>query len=93
MARYDEKKQLKCSFCGKTQEQVKRLVAGPGVYICDECIELCSEIIEEEFEEAKVESDFYDIPKPKDIKKCAGPVCYRPGKGQEGFGGGGIQPL
>ncbi len=68
MARYDEKKQLKCSFCGKTQEQVKRLVAGPGVYICDECIELCSEIIEEEFEEAKVESDFYDIPKPKDIK-------------------------
>ena len=68
MARYDEKKQLKCSFCGKTQEQVKRLVAGPGVYICDEGIELCSEIIEEEFEEAKVESDFYDIPKPKDIK-------------------------
>jgi len=46
MSRYDEKKQLKCSFCGKTQEQVKRLVAGPGVYICDECIELCSEIIE-----------------------------------------------
>ena len=53
MARYDEKKQLKCSFCGKTQEQVKRLVAGPGVYICDECIELCSEIIEEEFEDAR----------------------------------------
>ena len=53
MARYDEKKQLKCSFCGKTQEQVKRLVAGPGVYICDECIELCSEIIEEEFDDIK----------------------------------------
>ena len=52
MARYDDKKQLKCSFCGKTQDQVRRLVAGPGVYICDECIELCQEIIEEEFEDA-----------------------------------------
>ena len=68
MARYDEKKQLKCSFCGKTQEQVKRLVAGPGVYICDECIELCSEIIEEEFEDTKVDAELNDIPKPKDIK-------------------------
>ncbi|MDP4093891.1 MAG: ATP-dependent Clp protease ATP-binding subunit ClpX [Bacillota bacterium] len=69
MSRYDEKKQLKCSFCGKTQEQVKRLVAGPGVYICDECIELCSEIIEEEFEEAKVDAELNDIPKPKEIKE------------------------
>jgi len=68
MARYDEKKQLKCSFCGKTQEQVKRLVAGPGVYICDECIELCSEIIEEEFEDIKVEEELNEIPKPKEIK-------------------------
>ncbi len=68
MSRYDEKKQLKCSFCGKTQEQVKRLVAGPGVYICDECIELCSEIIEEEFEENKGEAELNEIPKPKDIK-------------------------
>ncbi len=69
MSRYDEKKQLKCSFCGKTQEQVKRLVAGPGVYICDECIELCSEIIEEEFEETKVDAELNDIPKPKEIKE------------------------
>ncbi len=68
MARYDEKKQVKCSFCGKTQEQVKRLVAGPGVYICDECIELCSEIIEEEFEDIKIDAGISDIPKPKDIK-------------------------
>lgn len=68
MSRYDEKKQLKCSFCGKTQEQVKRLVAGPGVYICDECIELCSEIIEEEFEEVKTDTEINDIPKPKEIK-------------------------
>lgn len=69
MSRYDEKKQLKCSFCGKTQEQVKRLVAGPGVYICDECIELCSEIIEEEFEESKVDTELNDIPKPVEIKE------------------------
>jgi ATP-dependent Clp protease ATP-binding subunit ClpX len=68
MARYDDKKQLKCSFCGKTQDQVRRLVAGPGVYICDECIELCQEIIEEEFEDAS-ELDLKDIPKPAEIKQ------------------------
>ncbi len=68
MARYEEKKQLKCSFCGKTQDQVRRLVAGPGVYICDECIELCQEIIEEEFEDAS-ELELKDIPKPAEIKQ------------------------
>ncbi|MGI6668550.1 MAG: ATP-dependent Clp protease ATP-binding subunit ClpX [Acetivibrionales bacterium] len=68
MSRYDEKKQLKCSFCGKTQEQVKRLVAGPGVYICDECIELCSEIIEEEFEDTRIDGELNELPKPKEIK-------------------------
>lgn len=64
----DEKGQLKCSFCGKTQDQVRKLVAGPGVYICDECIELCNEIIEEEFSE-DAEMDFADIPKPHEIKE------------------------
>ncbi len=63
----DDRGQLKCSFCGKLQEQVKKLVAGPGVYICDECIELCNEIIEEELSE-DVELELRDIPKPKDIK-------------------------
>ena len=63
----DEKGQLKCSFCGKTQDQVRKLVAGPGVYICDECIELCNEIIEEEFSE-DVEVELKDVPKPKDIR-------------------------
>lgn len=62
----DEKGQIKCSFCGKTQDQVRKLVAGPGVYICDECIELCNEIIEEEFSE-DVEVELKDVPKPKDI--------------------------
>ncbi|MFY9175944.1 MAG: ATP-dependent Clp protease ATP-binding subunit ClpX [Caldicoprobacterales bacterium] len=68
MARYDDRKQLKCSFCSKTQEQVRRLVAGPGVYICDECIELCQEIIEEEFDDA-TDLDIRDIPKPKEIRE------------------------
>ncbi|AJS57487.1 ATP-dependent protease ATP-binding subunit ClpX [Paenibacillus sp. IHBB 10380] len=63
----DEKGQLKCSFCGKTQEQVRKLVAGPGVYICDECIELCTEIVEEELGHEEGELDLKDIPKPKDI--------------------------
>ncbi|MBS5938287.1 ATP-dependent Clp protease ATP-binding subunit ClpX [Clostridium sartagoforme] len=67
MAKYDEKKQLKCSFCGKNQEQVKRLIAGPGVYICDECIDLCSEIISDEFEE-NIELDTTSVPKPNEIK-------------------------
>ncbi len=63
----DEKGQLKCSFCGKYQDQVRRLVAGPGVYICDECVELCSDIIEEELhEEAGLE--LRDVPKPQEIK-------------------------
>jgi len=63
----DDKGQLKCSFCGKPQEQVRKLVAGPGVYICDECIDLCNEIIEEELNE-EIGSDLADIPKPKEIK-------------------------
>jgi ATP-dependent Clp protease ATP-binding subunit ClpX len=63
----DEKGQLKCSFCGKLQDQVKKLVAGPGVYICDECIELCNEIIEEELNE-DVGFELGDIPKPREIK-------------------------
>lgn len=67
MAKNDDRKQLKCSFCGKTQDQVKRLIAGPGVYICDECIELCSEIISDEFED-DVQTDLTSLPKPLEIK-------------------------
>ena len=62
----DDQKQLKCSFCGKAQEQVRRLVAGPGVYICNECIELCKEIIEEDYQEASA-FEIGDIPKPAEI--------------------------
>ena len=56
MSKYEDKRQLKCSFCGKTQDQVRRLIAGPNVYICDECVELCDEIIQEEMEET-IEDD------------------------------------
>ncbi|NLW59363.1 MAG: ATP-dependent Clp protease ATP-binding subunit ClpX [Firmicutes bacterium] len=63
----DDKGQLKCSFCGKAQEQVKKLIAGPGVYICDECIELCNEIIDEELTDDTA-FDLENIPKPAEIK-------------------------
>ena len=57
---------LKCSFCGKSQKQVKKLIAGPGVYICDECIDLCNEIIEEELSQS-TEVKFDELPKPREI--------------------------
>ncbi|MGQ4445011.1 ClpX C4-type zinc finger protein, partial [Streptomyces violaceoruber] len=57
---------LKCSFCGKSQKQVKKLIAGPGVYICDECIDLCNEIIEEELAETS-EVRWEELPKPREI--------------------------
>ena len=67
MAKFGDGGELvKCSFCGKSQKQVKKLIAGPGVYICDECIELCYDIIEEELAEP-AELNFEDLPKPKEI--------------------------
>lgn len=67
--KYDDKKQLRCSFCHKTQDQVRKLIAGPNVYICDECIELCAEIIEEEFQDYKDDIELASVPKPKEIKE------------------------
>ena len=67
MAKLGEGELLKCSFCGKTQKQVKKLIAGPGVYICDECIDLCNEIIREELEAPEV--SIGELPKPSEI--CA----------------------
>ncbi len=67
MAKFGEGGELlKCSFCGKSQKQVRKLIAGPGVYICDECIDLCNEIIEEEFAGTE-ELDFAELPKPQEI--------------------------
>jgi ATP-dependent Clp protease ATP-binding subunit ClpX len=66
VAKYEGSELLKCSFCGKSQKQVKKLIAGPGVYICDECIELCNEIIEEELSDIE-EVSFAELPKPHEI--------------------------
>lgn len=67
--KYDDKKILRCSFCHKTQDQVRKLIAGPNVYICDECIDLCSEIIEEEFQDYQEEVELTNLPKPMAIKE------------------------
>ena len=66
----DDRGTLKCSFCGKSQDQVRKLIAGPGVYICDECIELCNEIIEEELSRTTEDPmRFRNLPKPKEINQ------------------------
>lgn len=72
MAGKKEEMKLKCSFCGKTQDQVRKLIAGPGVYICDQCIDLCSEIIEEELESGDISYDSdtdINLLKPKEMKE------------------------
>ncbi|MDK9709936.1 ATP-dependent Clp protease ATP-binding subunit ClpX [Acidaminobacter sp.] len=68
MTKYENKTQLQCSFCGKTQDQVKRLIAGPNVYICDECITLCNEIISDEMDDVE-DLELEDLPKPEAIAK------------------------
>ena len=60
---------LLCSFCGKSQEEVKKLIAGPSVYICDECIQLCNEIIDEEYAQEREEEDRGELLKPAEIKE------------------------
>lgn len=62
----DKNGPVACSFCGKSQDQVKKIVAGPGVYICNECIDLCKEIIDEEFKE-ELSEDLVNVPKPHEI--------------------------
>ena len=66
--RSDDKKKVRCSFCNKSQEQVRKLIAGPNVYICDECIEICSEIIQDEFDNEPSDSEI-NLLKPKEIKE------------------------
>ena len=75
MAKHDNSS-IKCSFCGKYQDQVKKLIAGPDVYICDECVDLCNEILDEEFFDGKEttketkegNNEEFKIPKPHEIK-------------------------
>ena len=65
MAKTDDKGTVKCSFCGKSQDEVHRIIAGPGVYICSDCIELCKDIIDDDYKAEPEE--LKDLPKPKDI--------------------------
>ena len=60
-------KLLHCNFCGKSQHEVRKLIAGPSVYICDECVELCNDIIREELQEAQDEAEFKKLPTPREI--------------------------
>ena len=61
---------LYCSFCGKSQDEVRKLIAGPTVYICDECIELCNEIIAEEYQKEEIGRSTAKVPTPSEIKKA-----------------------
>ena len=95
MARIGESADLlKCSFCGKSQKQVQQLIAGPGVYICDECVELCNEIIEERLAEAGEEpSSEFDLPKPREIYAFLEEYVIGQDAGQARALGGRLQPL
>ena len=70
MANFDERKPIRCSFCGKSQDTVKRIIAGPGVYICNECIDLCSQIVEDDYQDNNIEESvaLERVPTPKEIK-------------------------
>ena len=68
MAKSNDTKKFRCSFCGKSEDEVQRLISGPGVYICNECIDLCNGIIEGDFEHAQGNLDLSELPKPKEIK-------------------------
>ena len=73
MPKGDKDKSIRCSFCGKGQEEVERIIAGPGVYICDECVELCTSIIEAELYDEEnagyTLNELSEIPSPREIKK------------------------
>lgn len=69
MTVFEDNGSVRCSFCGKSQDEVRRVIAGPGVYICDECIELCQEIIDDDYLKADGEAELKDIPKPQEIAK------------------------
>ena len=69
MTAFEDNGSVRCSFCGKSQDEVRRVIAGPGVYICDECIELCQEIIDDDYLKADGETELKDIPKPQEIAK------------------------
>jgi ATP-dependent Clp protease ATP-binding subunit ClpX len=79
----ETEKPLHCTFCGKSQHEVRKLIAGPTVFICDECVELCMDIVGEENKSSLVKSRD-GIPTPKEIRKGSRRLCDRPGSCQEG---------
>ena len=64
----DENKQLRCSFCGKTEDQVDDIIAGPGVFICNNCVEMCNDILAKSYAQSTPVTDIENLPKPKEIK-------------------------
>ncbi len=89
----DSGKLLYCSFCGKSQHEVRKLIAGPSVFICDECVDLCNDIIREEVQEAQAESSAHKLPSPKEISGILDQYVHWSGAREEGAGRSGVQPL
>jgi ATP-dependent Clp protease ATP-binding subunit ClpX len=79
----DSKNALYCSFCGKSQHEVRKLIAGPTVFICDECVELCKDIIQEE-KKSSLGKSHDGVPMPKEICKVSRQLRHRAASGQEG---------
>ena len=69
---------LNCNFCGKSQKEVKKLIAGPGVYICDECIELCNDIIQDDVSKSQTKATLDSVPKPHEIKSHLDSIILGP---------------
>ena len=96
MSKNDEKRAIRCSFCGKHQDQVAKIIAGPGAYICNECVHLCMDILENMTppEGQMIDPDMPDtIPTPREIKAYPGRICHRTGYGEGRPVRGGVQPL
>ena len=98
MSKYDENNELRCSFCGKPQSQVKRLISGSGVYICNECVALCQDILASEEHHSTVQGEAVGsstdrLPRPKEIANTLSEVCYWTGRCEKSSGGSSVQPL
>ena len=94
MPKNDDRKSIRCSFCGKHQDQVARIIAGPGAYICNECVHLCMSILDDNYDpEETLAPDIPDVIPTPGKSGRSGSVYHRPGRRQGGPVCGGIQPL